>query len=342
MAVRKLKRVVIKEELVALTGDFVKAVLLQQLIYWSERTSDFDEFISEEKERMQKFGTSEQEIDDSKLIADINYLDKISTHGWIHKTGDELSEETMLGLSANSIRTHLRKLIEMGFISERKNPKIKWDRTTQYRVNLPFIMCELEKIGYHLEGYARISQCLETKNGKVATEKTSVQRNVSSVQTKENFGAIPEITTEITTETTNRYIEPVANMQLTLGGTGTEQPNSTTKKTARSKVDTIFEDYSNGNQELLTALKDFEEMRKSIKAPMKTERAKKMLLSELSKLAGNNDSLKIAILNQSIFKGWKGVFPLNNGYYQQQPLQQNRRIGDNNAYLESVNKGDSL
>ena len=30
---RRLKRVVIKEELVELTGDFVKAVLLQQMLY---------------------------------------------------------------------------------------------------------------------------------------------------------------------------------------------------------------------------------------------------------------------------------------------------------------------
>ena len=42
---RRLKRVVIKEELVELTGDFVKAVLLQQMLYWSERVQDFKQLL---------------------------------------------------------------------------------------------------------------------------------------------------------------------------------------------------------------------------------------------------------------------------------------------------------
>jgi hypothetical protein len=47
---RKLKRVVIKEELVALTGDIIEAIILNQFLYWSERVEDFDKFIMEEKE----------------------------------------------------------------------------------------------------------------------------------------------------------------------------------------------------------------------------------------------------------------------------------------------------
>ena len=39
---KKLKRVVIKEELFALTGDFKEAIILNQFIYWSERIRDFD------------------------------------------------------------------------------------------------------------------------------------------------------------------------------------------------------------------------------------------------------------------------------------------------------------
>ncbi len=46
-----LKRVVIKEELVALTGDATKAIILNQLLYWSQRTRDFDKFLDEEKSR---------------------------------------------------------------------------------------------------------------------------------------------------------------------------------------------------------------------------------------------------------------------------------------------------
>ena len=49
---KKLKRVVIKEELVVLTGDFRCAILLNQFIYWSERTADAAKFLKEERKRI--------------------------------------------------------------------------------------------------------------------------------------------------------------------------------------------------------------------------------------------------------------------------------------------------
>ena len=57
------------------------------------------------------------------------------------------------------------------------------------------------------------------------------------------------------------------------------------------------------------ALKDFEEMRKKMRKPL-TDRALALTLSELEKLAPGDDEKKIAILNQSIQRGWQGVFPL--------------------------------
>ena len=41
-----------------------------------------------------------------------------------------------------------------------------------------------------------------------------------------------------------------------------------------------------------------------------TDRALALTLSELEKLAPGDDEKKIAILNQSIQRGWQGVFPL--------------------------------
>ena len=57
------------------------------------------------------------------------------------------------------------------------------------------------------------------------------------------------------------------------------------------------------------ALNDFAEMRKKMRKPL-TERALALTLSELEKLAPGDDDKKIAILNQSIQRGWQGVFPL--------------------------------
>mgnify|MGYP000901804777 CR=1 FL=1 len=133
-----LKRIVIKEELVALTGDFKKAIILNQLLYWSERVKDFDKFIIEEKTRYEKDG----EKNNMQL-----------QNGWIYKTAEELSEETMLGLSKSNIRLHIKSLIESGWIDERLNPNFKWDKTMQYRVNILKLQEDLYKLGYALEGY---------------------------------------------------------------------------------------------------------------------------------------------------------------------------------------------
>lgn len=70
-----------------------------------------------------------------------------------------------------------------------------------------------------------------------------------------------------------------------------------------------FEAYANEDTELLKALNDYAEMRKQKKKPLTTERAMKMLFSSLDKLASDSKG-KIAILNQSIFNNWTGVFPL--------------------------------
>jgi len=63
---------------------------------------------------------------------------------------------------------------------------------------------------------------------------------------------------------------------------------------------------------LLSAYSDFVSMRKSIKKPM-SERAVQMLNNKLEELASDDVDLKIAILNQSTFNCWQGVFPLKDG-----------------------------
>lgn len=73
----------------------------------------------------------------------------------------------------------------------------------------------------------------------------------------------------------------------------------------------IFSDFARGDADLLSALQGFEEMRVKIKKPM-TDRAKKLLLTELVKLSEDRDT-QIAILNQSITRCWAGVFALKDG-----------------------------
>lgn len=84
-----------------------------------------------------------------------------------------------------------------------------------------------------------------------------------------------------------------------------EEPEPPKEKPVKER---ILEDFAGDDKELATALKEFEQMRTKMKSPL-TERAKKMLITELKNLA-NNSKDWIAILNQSVFYNWKGVFAL--------------------------------
>lgn len=191
---RLLRRVVIKEEYVALTGDHVSAVLLNQIEYWTSRTYDFDKFMTEEKNRAANEG---KEIN-AQLM-----------HGWIYKTAEELSCETMINLSVSNMRLRLKKLIENGWISERSNPEYRWDRTKQYRFNTLRVAKDLEELGYHLDGWVLQDQPTATStpdSEKRLTCAISVLENGNSKtenRTDDFRNAIPEITTEITNKQTS-------------------------------------------------------------------------------------------------------------------------------------------
>ena len=79
------------------------------------------------------------------------------------------------------------------------------------------------------------------------------------------------------------------------------------KKKPPTAIDMVINNYTD-NEKLITAIKDFSKFRKAIKAPM-TDRALQLCLNKLDKLA-DTDELKIAILEQSIERGWKGLYPL--------------------------------
>lgn len=190
MQPRKLKRVVIKEEFIELTGNLNEAVLLNQLLYWQERVNDYDNLLAEEISRMQETG-----IEPNVEIS----------NGWIYKKAEELAEETLLKASRQTIRNTINKLIEKGYVLQRRNPKYNWDKTLQYRINFPKLMSDLQGIGYALEGYELLEKAmLNTEHSNVKNLPSNEKYGHSEVQNLhsnvENLQAIPEITSEITSE----------------------------------------------------------------------------------------------------------------------------------------------
>lgn len=183
MEPKKIKKVVIREDLVAITGDYKKAVILGQFIYWADRVVDADKFIQKENEIAAKNGEEGREL----------------LYGWIYKTADELAEEVMLGLSVSQIRKYVSEIVEMGFVNRRKNPNYKWDRTWQYRVNLVNIANALKEKGYPLSDY-RISL---PENDSLNAHKRVFDNEKVVDRTDSNRCAIPYTTTDITNKDYN-------------------------------------------------------------------------------------------------------------------------------------------
>jgi len=173
MSERELRRIPLKEEFVALTGDYIKAIILAQLEYWQKRAREFDKFLQEEKERNKREGV------------DINVN---LTHGWIYKSAQDLSRETMLGLSKSRIRSHLKQLIDMGYVKERPNPYYKWDRTMQYRLDLVKIKADLNKLGYELQEWVLDVSSEDHTSSKIEHRSSTTQHGAPTPTVEDEEG----------------------------------------------------------------------------------------------------------------------------------------------------------
>ena len=106
----KLKRVVVKEEFVVLTGDIEKAIVLNYLIVKGELYPD----------------------------------------GWVKKTADEISKETLLNKHKSSILRIINHLQKNGWIEKRRIQEHPFDKTYSYKANIERISSDLQKLGYSL------------------------------------------------------------------------------------------------------------------------------------------------------------------------------------------------
>ncbi len=191
---RKLKRVIIREELVALTGDYKKALLLHQLEYHQSQAYDIDRYLIEESERMMREGGGEEP-----------HLTLQPSCGWFQRSAKQLSEETFLRISDSSILAHLQYFIEQGWLEERPNPKQKWDRKKQYRLGLLKLKADLEEIGYQLEGWALDS--LSASNSTFSLSENASSKTENGVSEIENRVSETE---DRVSKTEEQYINTVS------------------------------------------------------------------------------------------------------------------------------------
>lgn len=238
---KPLKTAVLREELVALTKDSNQAIVLNQFLYWSERTKTSSNFIKEEMARVKKFTEGDTEVL-GEVAEDLG-------QGWIYKAANDLIEDTMLTISKATMTRIINSLLDNGWIMKRKNPRYSGDNTPQYRVNLIKLQLDLYEIGYSLGGYrlissfvdfAKLSNFKETYESLQNSSKeesqsedsddkpsddTSTQNETGSLQNEtrsfqnetganqnettsfQNETTLPEITSQITSESTSEREE---------------------------------------------------------------------------------------------------------------------------------------
>ncbi|MHA1592412.1 MAG: hypothetical protein ACTSUP_08075 [Candidatus Heimdallarchaeaceae archaeon] len=162
---------VIRDAYVVITNNYKEAVILNQFIYWTMRVYDYDNFITEENERITKENNNAPRIE--------------LTSGWIYKKAEALSKETLLGLNPGTIRTYIRNLVEAGYISERNNPKYSWDKTKQYRINPQIIIEKIQEKDSELtipQDLANIENLMfQHRKSNVRTEKNTVSKPRKSI-----------------------------------------------------------------------------------------------------------------------------------------------------------------
>ena len=167
-----------------------------------------------------------------------------------------------------------------------------WSEKTIYR-----ILRELEVNGYVKTGnynqsaydrtkwYALTEKSLKLLKSTIGQEDKNSQDNATET-------TLPDCPNEIT-QSDNSHLDNLSKSTLNKN---------------KHKERHINKHSANCSTELAEALAAFADHRKKLKKPM-TDRAKELLLSNLSKMASTEQE-QIAILNQSIVNGWQGVFPL--------------------------------
>jgi len=89
-----------------------------------------------------------------------------------------------------------------------------------------------------------------------------------------------------------------------------EKPAKKTTAKAKKKISgDLFEDFADGDEELLAALRDYERSRNSRKKPL-TERSKTQLINKLRDKYPRHQW--VAIVDQSTLRGWDSFYPLKN------------------------------
>lgn len=182
----------IKKSYVTITGGMGEAVVLNQLVYWSERVKDAAAAKAEDESSQKEYSVK-----------------NLPGFGWIYKTAQELSSEIMVG-SARTVARRLESLVIKGFILRRHNPKFHFDHTYQYRVNTKLIEKKLAEVcpGSLREDKAKAETDKSDSHIGNASGQVVNESRHSDHLASQTDRTIPEITSNTTSYITSKTKRP--------------------------------------------------------------------------------------------------------------------------------------
>jgi hypothetical protein len=136
---KKPRLCLIQGELIDLTGDPLRASVLWQLVFWSQRVPDVELFAMEEKRNAFRSCPS-------------------FSHGWFYKSLEELRAETRVRLSLSDFYDVLNALMDQGWVQKKGKSLAPYKENQAYhkipwRVPLGKICQALHRKGYVLPGF---------------------------------------------------------------------------------------------------------------------------------------------------------------------------------------------
>ena len=178
----RMKKAVLREDIMMLTQDVTQALVLGQMLYWTKTLDTVNNWIFEENKRLAESDLPQHEY---------NY-------GWIYKSAREMREDLMCAFSEDAIQRAFSTLVTKGVFMTRSNPRVRYDRTLQYRIDLVFLRRLLKDRGYEMTDFQLA---------------TIPQEAVFIPQGAVSMPQDAEAITEIKTKIKNKEVKPLTPFQ---------------------------------------------------------------------------------------------------------------------------------
>ena len=133
----RMKKAVLREDMMALTQEVTQAMVLGQMLYWTKTLDKVNDWLFEENKRLAEVELPQHEY---------NY-------GWIYKSAREMREDLMNAFSEDAIQRAFSALVTKGVFMKRHNPIVRYDRRLQYRIDIIFLRRLLKDRGYEMTDF---------------------------------------------------------------------------------------------------------------------------------------------------------------------------------------------